>query len=401
MEIIDTQTLLHEGALYTMNTYAQLPVILTGGKGTRVFDSEGNSYLDFVAGIAVNALGYGNPIIKQAITEVLDGGLTHCSNLYWNIPAIQTAGKLVTLSGLDKTFFCNSGAEANEAALKLARKYGHLHKGPDCNQIITMKHKVHGRTYGAVTATGQEKYHKGFAPMMPDFAYAEFNNLESVKKIVSSRTCAILVEPVQGEGGIIPARKEFLEGLRELCDIQDILLIFDEVQCGMGRLGTVFGYQSYGVVPDAVTLAKGLGGGVAIGAMVANAKAAKAFTPGDHASTFGGNLLATAAAGAVLDELYKEEFLASVNVSGNALKTGLENLKTKYPELIVDVRGQGLMLGIELSKPAKPIIEACMESGLLLVGAGVHIIRFVPPLIVSQAEVQEAVSILDAVIASL
>jgi predicted acetylornithine/succinylornithine family transaminase len=321
--------------------------------------------------------------------------MTHCSNLYWNQPAVEAAQKLASLSSLEKVFFCNSGAEANEAALKLARKYGHLHKGLNANMIITMKQSFHGRTYGALTATGQMKYHKHFAPMMPDFAYAEFNNLESVKKLVTERTCAILVEPVQGEGGIKPAEPEFLKGLRSLCDSNDMLLIFDEVQCGMGRIGTPFAFQSYDVVPDAVSLAKGLGAGVPVGALIFGRKAADIFAPGDHATTFGGNLLAGAAASCVADHLADASFIKQINDTAAVLSSKLLELQNRHPDTIKQVRGKGLMMGIQLSSEARPLISACMERGLLLVGAGTHIIRFVPPLTVTSEDVAEAVNILD------
>lgn len=389
------EQIIQTGTQVFAQTYSQFPLVLVSGEGVRVKDAQGKEYLDFVAGIAVNSLGYKNRKLSDALKAVIDNGITHCSNLYWNQPAVDAARKLTALSSLEKVFFCNSGAEANEAALKLARKYGHLHKGLNANMIITMKQSFHGRTYGAVTATGQLKYHKHFAPMMPDFAYAEFNDLESVKKLVTERTCAVLVEPVQGEGGIIPAQPEFLKGLRSLCDDHDMLLIFDEVQCGMGRIGTPFAFQSYDVIPDAVSLAKGLGAGVPVGALVLGEKTADIFAPGDHATTFGGNLLAGAAASCVADHLADAAFMKQVNDSAAVLSSELLDLKKRHPDTIREVRGKGLMMGIELTSEAKPVITASMDRGLLLVGAGTHVIRFVPPLTVTSKDILEAVHILE------
>lgn len=391
--------LLNSGKAHMMNTYAQLPIILTGGSGSRVQDSNGNTYLDFVAGIAVNALGYGNEILKSALKAVIDSGLTHCSNLYWNEPAITAAALLAELSGLDRVFFCNSGAEANEAAMKLARKYGFLHKGPGATKIISMKQSFHGRTYAAITATGQPKYHKGFSPLMPDIEFAEFNNSASVEALIDDKTCAVILEPVQGEGGIHPADPQFLKEVRQLCDKYDALLIFDEVQCGMGRCGKPFAYQLSGVTPDAVSLAKGLGAGIPIGALVATEKAASAFTPGDHASTFGGNLISTAAAAVVLTSLKDGKLTNNASVRGTQLTEGLSVLQQEFPDLITDIRGVGLMQGIELSAAAGPIIALCLKKGLLLVSAGTHIIRFVPPLTISGAEISEMLGILNSAIA--
>ncbi|MGM0431856.1 MAG: aspartate aminotransferase family protein [Spirochaetota bacterium] len=390
----DTKHIIASGKKYYATTYAQLPIVIKSGSGVRVQDTDGKEYLDFVAGIAVNALGYGNEKLKAALEQVIEGGITHCSNLYWNRPAVEAAEKLVELGSMEKVFFCNSGAEANEAALKLARKYGHQHKDLNTNRIITMEGSFHGRTYAAVTATGQTKYHKNFAPMMPDFAYARFNDFESVAALVDDRTCAILVEPVQGEGGIIPATQQFLTQLRELCDQEDILLIFDEVQCGMGRLGTPFAFEHFGVKPDAVTLAKGLGAGVPVGALLIGSKAAETFQPGEHASTFGGSLLAGAAVSCMMDHLSDDRFMKHLRNAAATLQTGLEALKSQFPHLVIDVRGHGLMMGIELSQAAKPVIEDCLQHGLLLVGAGEKVIRFVPPLIVTPDEIQEGLDIL-------
>ncbi len=400
MNTIHTTELINTGKRVFAQTYTQLPIIVDSAAGCTVTDTDGNSYLDFVAGIAVNALGYGDKELAASLHKVIDSGITHCSNLYWNAPAIEAASNLVQLSGLTRVFFCNSGAEANEAALKLARKYGHEHKGPNANMVISMKNSFHGRTYGAVTATGQQKYHKGFSPMMPDIAYAAFNDLTSVQELITKRTCAIIVEPVQGEGGIIPATREFLAGLRSLCDREDILLLFDEVQCGMGRLGTPFAYQQFGVIPDAVSLAKGLGAGVPAGALVIGKKAAETFVPGDHASTFGGNLLAGAAAACMTRRLSDQKFMEHIAAASTHLSEQLQNLQTQFPDQIQKVRGKGLMMGLVMNHPVKPVIAACLEKGLLLIGAGTDVIRLVPPLIISKEEIDQAAKILQEVLLS-
>ncbi len=385
-----TREVIETGKSCMMGTYAQLPVVLTGGKGCELTDMDGNTYLDFVAGIAVNALGYGDKQLKDEIIKVMEGGLTHCSNLYWNKPAVEAAALLAQASGLEKTFFCNSGAEANEAALKLAWKFGF---STGRSRIISMKQSFHGRTYGAVTATGQAKYHKGFSPMMPDIVYGEFNNLESIASLADERTCAVLVEPIQGEGGIIPADPGFLQGLKELCDRNDMLLIFDEVQCGMGRTGKPFAFQHYGVIPDIITLAKGLGAGIPIGALVAGSKACDVFSPGDHASTFGGTLIAASAASVVLRRLLDGKLLSSVEKSGALLRELLLELQVEFP-VITNVRGIGLMQGIELSCEAGSTVGCAMKKGLLLVQAGANVIRFVPPLTISEQEIIKGIDIL-------
>jgi len=388
-----TETVVETGKSVFQNTYAQLPIVLNSGEGCRVKDLDGNEYLDFVAGIAVNALGYGDEELKKALAERIETGITHCSNLYWNLPSVEAASLISRISGLKKTFFCNSGAEANEAAMKLARKYGAVNKGISNPEIISMKQSFHGRTYGAITATGQPKYHKNFTPLMPGIHYADYNDTESVKALISDKTCAIIVEPLQGEGGIIPAEESFLQDLRSLCDAHDLLLIFDEVQCGMGRLGAPFAFQHFGVVPDIVTLAKGLGAGLPIGAMAAGEKAADIFEPGNHAATFGGNLLSCTAACIVLSRLARESFMENIRKSGKLLTDRLLALKKEFP-VISEVRGIGLMQGMELTGEAAPVIKAAMKKGLLLIGAGKQVIRFVPPLIVSEDEVNEACDIL-------
>lgn len=390
---------IEQGGKVFMDTYAQYPVVLTGGDGRHVMDENGKRYLDMVAGIAVNILGYGDPGLSAALKSVVDGGLLHCSNLYWNRHAIEAASRLSRLSTMERVFFCNSGTEANEAALKLARKYG---RAADTGRtdIITMQQSFHGRTYGSMTATGQTKYQQAFHPLVPGFSYAPFNDLAAVQRMVTDTTCAIFVEPIQGEGGIIPAGTDFLKGVRALCDRRDILLVFDEVQCGMGRSGHAFAWQASGVKPDVMTLAKALGGGIPIGAMVATGKAASVLSPGDHAATFGGNPLSTAAANVVLGRLEEGSLLAHVGEVSKKLRTVLEDLKNAYNE-IVEVRGVGLMLGMQMTVPVRPIIEACMQNGMLIANAGSHVLRFVPPLTITSDEIDEAAGILRDVFAKL
>lgn len=378
------------GEKYVMKTYSRFPLTFERGEGMYVYDENGKEYLDFVAGIAVNSLGHNHPKLVKAISEQA-AKLIHISNLYYSRPQCTLAQKLVENGSLDKVFFCNSGAEAIESALKLARKYG---SKTGRQEIITMHQSFHGRTFGAVTATGQDHYHEGFGDMLPNIKYATFNDFESVKNTVTENTVAILMEPVQGEGGIIPAKKEFLEQVRALCDEKDILLMFDEVQCGVGRLGTLFAYQTYGVVPDVMSTAKGIAGGVPCGLMMAKEKVAEAFVPGDHASTFGGNPLATAAGNVVVDELLGG-LLDNVKEQGAYLREKLEEIAAKHKELVKEVRGIGLMQGMELTEPAGDYIAKAIDMGLLLVGAGKYIIRFVPSLIVSKEDIDKAMEILD------
>ncbi len=387
------QELIDLGKSVFTSNYAQLPLVLEKGEGCRVTDNEGREYLDFVAGISTNALGYGYKPYVDALKDQLDK-LVHCSNLYWNEPSIMAAKKLVDISGLGKVFFCNSGAEANEAAIKMARKYVKEQVDEKRYKIISMQASFHGRTIATVSATGQPKYHKGFSPLLPGIEYAVFNDLDSVKDLVDDETAAIIIEPVQGEGGIHPAELSFLKGLRDLCDKHGLVLIFDEVQCGMGRLGEVFAYQHFGVKPDIVSIAKGLGGGVPVGGIVASDKVAVAFTPGTHASTFGGNPFVTTGVNGVLDALTMDGILDNVQASGAYLTEKLNWLKYKY-DVIVDVRGIGFLQGIELSVPVIDIIKDVMDNGLLLINAGTHIIRFVPPLIAGKDEIDEMIDILD------
>ncbi|AEV29582.1 acetylornithine/succinylornithine aminotransferase [Sphaerochaeta pleomorpha str. Grapes] len=397
---MEAQTLINAGKQYLLDTYSQVPVVFSSGKGCYLTDVDGKQYLDFVGGIAVNALGYGDAGLTKALKGVLDSGLLHCSNLYYNTYAIKAAKTLTELADMDRVFFCNSGAEANEAALKLARKFGHS-SDPIRTDIVTMVHSFHGRTYGAITATGQDKYHVNFDPLPTGFSYALFNDLASVKATVSDSTCAIMVEPIQGEGGIVPATKEFLQGLRDLCDEKNLLLIFDEVQCGMGRSGKPFAFQTYGVQPDILTLAKALAGGVPAGAMVTKGKADRVFSPGDHASTFGGNALAMAGACEMIGRLQETDLCSHVEKMGAYLRSELEKLVIKYPTLCLSVRGRGLLDGLVLSIPPRKVVDACFEQGLLVLGAGYDVLRFVPPLVVEKGDIDKAMAIVDLALASL
>lgn len=374
---------------FIMQTYSRFPLVLKKGNGVYLYDENGKKYLDFTAGIAVNALGYGNKnIIDAANTQMQK--LFHVSNLYYTEPMALLAKKLVEKSCFDKVFFANSGAEANEAAFKLARKYGQLKKN-GASKIISMQNSFHGRTMATVTLTGQSKYHNGFGPMMSDILYAEFNNIDSVKKLIDENVCAVFIEPVQGEGGLLPANKGFMKELKDICTKNKILLIFDEVQTGIGRCGKLFCYQNFDIEPDILTLAKGLGGGLPIGAALAKEKAAQCFAPGNHASTFGGNPVACACANAVLNEIESKDILQNVNKSGEYLIKKLKEINCPH---IKDIRGMGLMAGLELDIEIAPIIKKCLENGLLIIGAGKNVIRFVPPLIINKDEIDEGIEIL-------
>ncbi|MBE3571693.1 MAG: acetylornithine transaminase [Moorella humiferrea] len=389
---MDNAAIVALGEKYVMRTYGRYPVALVHGEGTRVWDADGREYLDFVGGLAVNSLGHCHPRVVAAIREQA-GKLLHCSNLYWIEPQVELARLLVENSALDKVFFCNSGAEANEGAIKLARKFAKEHRGPESYEIITMRRSFHGRTLATLTATGQEKFHRGFAPLPPGFRYVPFNDLASLRAAVGPRTCAVMLEPVQGEGGVYAANKDYLQAVRALCDDEGLLLIFDEVQCGLGRTGYLFAYQYYGVEPDIMTLAKALAGGVPIGAMLAKEKVAASFAPGDHASTFGGNPLATAAGVAAFKALLEEGLVDNARVMGEYFRGELEKLVREFPQLI-EVRGRGLLLGLEMDGPADAVVAACMERGLLINSLHGHVLRFLPPLNVTKEEIDRAVAIL-------
>lgn len=392
------EALIAKGKEVFMQTYAQYPVVLAGGFGRHVTDVDGNTYLDLVAGIAVNILGYADPGLSDALDSVISNGLLHCSNLYWNQSAIAAAQRLKRLSTLERVFFCNSGTEANEVAVKLVRKYG-LSKADGRIGIISMQQSFHGRTYGALSATGQEKYQKPFGPMVPGFSYAPFNDIEGVRALVGPDTCAIFVEAVQGEGGVVPADHQFLRDLRALCDEHELLLVCDEVQCGMGRTGSPFAWQKSGIVPDVMTLAKGLGGGVPIGAVLTGPKASDVLVPGDHGCTFGGNLLATTAAEHVLGRIEEGSLLKHVNRVAAYLRGSLEKLQATYPQ-IEQIRGDGLMIGVQMRDPVRSIIESCMANGLLIANAGPNVLRLVPPLTITEKEIDLALSVLEKVFSS-
>ena len=377
---------------YVMHTYNRLPIAPVKGAGARLWDADGKEYLDFVAGIAVCALGHAHPAVAEAVAEQARR-LVHVSNLYHIAPQARLAQLLVENSCGDRVFFCNSGAEANEAAIKLARKYAKLRLGPDKYEIITALKSFHGRTLATVTATGQTKYQKGFEPLPPGFKYVPFNDLEALEAAVGPHTCAVLLEPVQGEGGVHPATQEYLAGVRELCSRRGLLLIFDEIQCGLGRTGRLFAYQHYGVEPDVFTLAKALGNGFPIGAMVAKEEVAAAFSPGDHASTFGGNPLACAAAVATLEYMLANGVVENAARVGAYFKDRLAGLAEEFP-FVREVRGLGLMLGAELATEGAPVVDRCRERGLLINCVDGHILRFLPPLVIGPEEVDEALEIL-------
>ncbi len=383
------------GEKVLMHTYSRYPLVFDRGEGVYLYDENGKKYLDFVAGIAVNDLGYNDEGLNKALEEQMHK-LYHVSNLYYTKANVEAAKTLVDNSALDRVFFCNSGAEATEAALKLSRLYAYKFRNKE-TKIIAMKNSFHGRTFGSITATGQLKYQKGLGPILPDVVHVPFMDFEAIEKEAKSGACGIIIEPVQGEGGIRPASKEFLQKVRDLCDELDIVLIFDEVQCGMGRSGYLFAYEYFGVVPDVVCMAKGLGGGFPIGAILVNEEKAKAFEPGNHASTFGGNALASTASKYVVNKLINDNILDNVKEQGKYLKSKLEQLKEKY-SFITDVRGIGLMLGMELEFPVSDIINKAIDEGLLLLNSGQNIIRFVPPLIITKDEIDEGITILDKIL---
>ena len=369
-----------------MNTYARFPVTFVRGEGLYAYDEEGRKYADFGSGISVNNLGHCHPAVVKAIAEQAQT-LCHCSNLYWSEPQLDVAEYLVKYSGLDRVFFCNSGAEANEGAVKLARKYFYDKGRSDQYEIITMKKSFHGRTLATLTATGQDKVKTGFAPLPEDFVYAAFNEFEDLKAKVSEHTCAVMLEPVQGEGGIYPAEKDYLEQVAAFCKEKGLLLIFDEIQCGMGRTGTMFAYEQYGVKPDIVTNAKALGGGLPFGAFIASEEVAASFGPGSHGSTFGANPVAASASRAVFEVMEKEDMLSHVKTVGADLRDRLLELKEEFPEVIKDVRGLGLMLGMEVTCGASAVVNACFDNGVVLLSAGPDVVRFLPPFIITEKDV--------------
>jgi acetylornithine/N-succinyldiaminopimelate aminotransferase len=392
---MDSQTLMMLSEKYIANTYSRFPIVLVRGKGTRVWDIDGKEYLDFVAGLAVCNLGHCHPRVVKAIQDQA-AKLIHISNFYYIEPQIQLASLLCKHSFADKVFFCNSGAEANEGAMKLARKYAKEKMGADRYEIITMERSFHGRTLATLTATAQEKYHKGYSPLMPGFKYVPFNDLEAVRKAVDSRTCAVMLEPIQGEGGVNIPSEGYLKALREICDEKGILLIFDEVQVGMGRTGKLFAYEHEEIEPDLLTLAKSLAGGVPIGALLIKKGIAESFKPGDHASTFGGNPLATTAGVAALSAILEEEMLKNCQEVGDYFLTRLEEIKKKFP-FIKEVRGRGLILGMELSIDGSSFVKEMMQRRILINCTMGNVLRFLPPLIVTKQEVDQVADHLEEV----
>ena len=373
-----------------MPTYTP-SVVLYGGKGITVSDVDGHKYYDFTSGIGIHTCGYANPVIADAIAKQA-AQITHTSNLFANVPATALAKKLVDMSGLGgKVFFANSGAEANEAAIKLARKYG---AETGRYEVITMKNSFHGRTLATVTATGQAWCQEGFDPLPVGFKYADFNDLESVKAAVTDKTVAIMLEAVQGEGGVNPATPEFMTGIRALCDEKDILMIVDEVQTGMGRTGTMFAWQGYDVKPDMFTLAKALAGGLPMGALIGSKKVADVFTPSSHASTFGGNPVAAAAAMAVIGFTEKNDLCAKAKQMGELFKAALQAEVDKYDQLL-EVRGQGLMLGLVVDGDPKAVVDALKEMGILALTAGTNVVRFLPPLVIKESELEDAIDMIS------
>lgn len=378
-----------------LHTYNRFPVVLERGEGVHLYDLEGKEYLDFGAGIAVFALGYGNQEYNQALKNQIDK-LLHTSNLYYNVPMTEAAEKLLKASGLSRVFFTNSGTEAVEGAIKAARKYAWLKDGNTDHEIIAMKHSFHGRSMGALSVTGNTHYQEPFKPLIGGIKFADFNDLDSVKQQVTEKTCAIILETVQGEGGIYPADPEFLKGIRKLCDEQDILLILDEIQCGMGRTGSMFAFQDYGVMPDIMTSAKALGCGVPVGAFVLNEKTAKnSLVPGDHGTTYGGNPFACAAVSKVFDLFEEQHILEHVKKITPYFEEKLDMLVDKY-EFLTARRGKGLMQGLVVAgRPIGEIVTKALENGLIAISAGTDVLRFVPPLIITEHDIDEMVEKLE------
>lgn len=376
-----------------LHTYNRFQIVLDHGDGVHLYDMDGKEYLDFCAGIAVFALGYNNQRYNDALKAQIDK-LIHTSNYYYNVPAIEAAKKLKEVSGMDRVFFTNSGAESIEGAIKAARKYAYLKDGTTDHEIIAMEHSFHGRTMGALSVTGNPKYREAFEPMIGNIRFAKMNDFESVLSQVTDKTCAILFETVQGEGGIYPAKEEFMKKIKALCEEKDILLILDEIQCGMGRCGSMYAWQKYGVKPDIMTTAKALGCGVPVGAFLMTEKVAQhSLTSGDHGTTYGGNPLAAAAINVVLDLFRENHIIDNVQKTGAYLEEKLNELADKY-DVIETRRGIGMMQGLVFKVPVGPVINKALEKGLILINAGTDIIRFVPPLVITKEDVDQMIGIL-------
>ena len=386
---MNTEKIIETAEEKLIHTYNRYQIVLDKGDGVKLYDTNGKEYLDFGAGIAVFALGYNNKEYNDALKAQIDK-LIHTSNYFYNEPAVQAAEAITKASGMDRVFFTNSGTESIEGAIKLAKKVAYLKTGNTDHEIIAMNHSFHGRSMGALAVTGNKHYQEAFGPMIPGIKFAEYNDLDSVKALVNDKTCAILFETVQGEGGIYPAKKEFIEGVRKLCDEKGILLILDEIQCGMGRTGSMFAFQQYGVKPDILTVAKALGCGVPVGAFLATEEVAKALVPGDHGTTYGGNPLACAAAVKVFELFEKQHVLENVKTVSTYLEEQLDKIVADY-EIATDRRGMGLMQGLELTINPKDVIAAALDNGLILFSAGTNVIRFVPPLVITKSAVDEMI----------
>lgn len=393
--MMNTEQCMEKTEHYVLHTYNRYKIALEKGKGVYLYDADGKKYLDFAAGIAVFALGYGNEAYNQALKDQIDQ-VIHTSNLYYNLPLADAAEKLVKASGMDKVFFTNSGTEAIEGAIKVARKYAWLKDKRTDHEIIAMNQSFHGRSLGALSVTGNAHYQEPFKPLIGGIRFADFNDLESVKAQITDRTCAIILETVQGEGGIYPADPEFLKGVRKLCDEHDILMILDEIQCGMGRTGSMFAWQDYGVMPDVMTCAKALGCGIPVGAFVLNRKTAEnSLVPGDHGTTYGGNPLACAAVSKVFDLFEEQKIVEHVREIAPYLEEKLDALVEKYDSAAAR-RGKGLMQGLVIKgKPVGEVISKAMEHGLLVISAGSDVLRMVPPLVIEREHVDEMISILE------
>ncbi len=394
------QQIIEEAESALLHTYNRYQVVFDHGNGVKLYDIEGKEYLDFVSGIGVFALGYGNTAYNDALKNQIDK-ITHTSNYYYNIPAIEAAKAVKNASGMDRVFFTNSGAEAVEGALKAARKYAYLKDGNTDHEIIAMNHSFHGRTFGALSVTGTPKYREAFEPMIGNIKFADYNDLDSVKALITDKTCAIIMETIQGEGGIYPAFEEFIKGVRALCDEKDILLILDEIQCGMGRSGYMFAWQEYGVKPDIMTTAKALGCGVPVGAFLMTEKVGQAsLKAGDHGTTYGGNPLAGAAIVEVFRQYEERKITDHVKEVGAYLYEKLEEVKNANP-VIVDHRGKGLMQGLEFECEVAPVINKALESGVVLINAGTKIVRFLPPLVIEKKDVDDMITVLKEAIKEL
>ncbi|MGI6611602.1 MAG: acetylornithine transaminase [Limnochordia bacterium] len=397
---MNTREIIEMSSAHLMRNYGRLPLALVRGAGSWVWDADGRKYLDFVSGIAVNSLGHCHPKVVEAIHEAASQ-ILHCSNLYHIEPQAQLAAFLTEKAGLGKAFFCNSGAEANEAAIKLARRYVKLFVSPDRFEVITAENSFHGRTLGTVTATGQTKYQKGFEPLLPGFRYIPLNDCSALRGAVSASSAAVMLEPIQGEGGVRPCTIEFMQQARQLCDEAGIPLIFDEVQTGLGRTGKWFASEHYGVKPDIVTMAKALGGGLPIGCTLASDRVAQGFEPGTHASTFGGGPFITRVALAAMQAIEDEQLVAAAAAAGEYLQNALRLMAERYPKLIGEVRGAGCLIGVELQVPAASFVSEAMKRGLLLITAGPQVVRLLPPLNVTTAQMNEALSTFEDVLESM